>query len=314
MPDMFGIVTSCSSRKRSSKLVARLDPSDLQGGVAKVAARWLQIIAATPSVATAGELYLGRAMLESKAVAAYLNGTMHVISAGMGLAAQDDHIPAYDLTVASREGPLGSILSQAGASPADWWELLNDLRASSLPLSGLINHHERTRFLLALPSNYLAMVCDDLNRVHDNALDRLYIFTSLRGARTLPRRLLRCLLPYDERLEGHPAHAGTRSDFPQRAMRHFVERLAAHSMRRQEAREAVEEAMNSLTKPSIPQRARKSDGEILEIVRAQWGVHAGNSDRLHRYLRDTALVACEQRRFGGLWRQVKGEFNETSKN
>lgn len=308
MTVQFGIITNCTARKRTFEPVARLGAAELRGGAAKVAERWLQTIAATPKTTTAGELYLGRAMSESKAVAAQLDASLHFISAGLGLAAHDDQVSNYDLTVASGAGSLTPALAQAGSNTADWWQQLNELRATPLPLSRLVNHHRQTRFLLALPSTYLEMLCGDLGQVHDSALARLYIFTSSRGVKALPEHLLPCVLPYDERLEGHKAYAGTRSDFPQRAMRHFVEQLRAHRLARRTAREAVDEALGSLKKPSIPQRERKADAEILELIRAQWDKHAGNSSRLHRYLRDTALVACEQSRFGGLWRQVKAEL------
>ena len=176
-----------------------------------------------------------------------------------------------------------------------------------MPLSRLINRRRETRFLLALPSAYVEMLSRDLEKIQDNALERLYIFTSSSGAKRVPERLLRCVLAYDERLEGHPDYAGTRSDFPQRAMRHFVEQLHGHRLTRKCAMDAVQESLRVLKKPSLPQRERKSDPEILELIRTQWHNYAGSSSRLHRYLRDTALVACEQARFGGLWRQVKAE-------
>lgn len=307
MTTLFGIITNCTARKRAFEPVARLGTADLIGEASTVAERWVQTTAATPRTATAGELYVGRAMSESKAVAAQLKGSLHVISAGLGLAAREDRVPNYDLTVAGGAGSLAAALAQAGSSTSDWWRQLNKLRSTPMPLSRLVNRHRQTRFLLALPSAYLQMLAGDLSQVHDGALDRLYIFTSSSGAKSVPARLLPCVLPYDERLEGHKAYAGTRSDFPQRAMRHFVEQLHAHCMTRQGARKAVDEALGSLKKPLIPKRERKTDVEILEVIRAQWDKHAGNSYRLHRYLRDTVLIACEQSRFSGLCHQVKAE-------
>ena len=308
MVERFGIITNCTARKRAIEPVARLRPAELKGGATRVAARWIQTTSATEMSTTAGELYLGRAMSESKAVAAQLDGSLHVISAGLGLTAQDDRVPNYDMTVANSAGSLTPALAQAGSSTADWWHELNALKGTPMPLSRLINRRRETRFLLALPSAYVEMLGRDLEKIHDGALERLYIFTSNSGAKLISGRLLRCFLNYDERLEGHPAYAGTRPDFPQRAMRHFVEQLHGHRLTRKCAQDAVQESMHSLRKPSIPQRERKSDQEILELIRAQWHTYAGSSSRLHRYLRDTALVACEQARFGELWRQVKADI------
>jgi len=159
-----------------------------------------------------------------------------------------------------------------------------------------------------MPSAYMVMLEGDLARIQDKELERLCIFTSSSGARSVAPRLQRCVLPYDERLEGQKGYAGTRADFPQRAMRHFVEEINGHVMDAERAKDAVRETLGLLKKPQVPQRVRKTDPEILELLRAQWDNYDGSSSRLHRYLRDTALVACEQSRFGGLWRQLKAEI------
>lgn len=304
----FGVITNCSSRKRAGGAVARLAPADLRGGPEQIAARWLVAKASVPLAMSAGQLYLGRAMTESRAVAAQLGGSLHVLSAGLGLVAQDDRIPNYDLTVASGAGALGSALVRYGSGPSDWWRELHARLGAPLPLSECVNHRTHTLFLVALPSAYVGMLKHDLAQLRDSALDRLCIFTSRSGASLLAPRLQRRVLPYDERLEGLKGYSGTRSDFPQRAMRHFVEQLDGHLLDTKRARDAVKRAMAQLEQPIIPQRTRKTDEEIIALIRSQWAAHAGSSSRLHRYLRDTALVACEQSRFGGLWRQVKSEI------
>jgi len=304
----FGIITNCTARKRAIGSVARLQPAQLRGGAAKVADRWIAVTSRTQAATTAGELYVGRAMVESKAVASQLGGSLHVVSAGLGLAAHDDPVPNYDMTVASGAGSLTPALAAAGSDTADWWQELNTRKGTPLPLSQLVNRAKGTRFLLALPSVYVEMLRRDLERLHDQSLDRLYIFTSRLGGSGVAPRLQQCVLPYDERLEGRKNYSGTRSDFPQRAMRHFVQELQGHVMDGERAQDAVRQALARLKKPTIPERVRKSDAEILQMLRAQWHSHAGNSARLHRYLRDNALVACEQARFGGLWRQLKAEI------
>jgi hypothetical protein len=231
-----------------------------------------------------------------------------VVSAGLGLTAKDDWIPNYDLTVSQGVGSLAPTLAEHGFDASAWWKLLNEMKGSPLPLSRLINQATKTRFLLALPSSYVAMLGGDLEQIQSSARDRVFIFTSRVGATEVAPRLQRCVMPYDERLEGHKLYAGTRADFPQRAMRHFVEEIDGHRLKVQSARTAVEQALSRLSKPIVPDRVRKTDGEIIELLRIQWSAHEGSSSRLHRYLRDTALVACEQSRFGGLWRQVKAEF------
>lgn len=257
---------------------------------------------------SAGDLYVGRAMSESRAVASRLAGSLHVVSAGLGLAARDIFVPNYDLTVVQGAGSIAPALAKSGSGPADWWRELNALKGTPLPLSRHINEAARTKFLVALPSAYICMLEHDLERLDASALDRVCIFTSRAGASMLASRLQRCVMRYDERLEGHRRYAGTRSDFPQRAMRHFVEELDGQLLGGESANAAVARAMAQLKQPVIPQRVRKTDEEIIELIRSEWAAHKGSSGRLHRYLRDTALVACEQSRFRGLWRHVKAEI------
>lgn len=307
MIENYAVITNCSARKRAGGPVARLAPSELGGGAKQIAARWLIRRSSAPAAMAAGELYVGRAMTESRKVASHLRGPLHIVSAGLGLVAQADRIPNYDLTVGTGNGALGAALAQCGSNPSDWWRELHAVLALPLPLSTRINQKADTLFLVALPSAYIRMLEHDLAQLHDDALDRLRIFTSRMGASLLTERLRRCALPYDERLEGLRGYAGTRSDFPQRAMRHYVEELGGQVLGAQDARQAVKGAMAQLKRPAVPPRTRKSDDEIVTLIRAQWDAHAGSSTRLHRYLRDTALVACEQSRFGDLWRQVKAE-------
>jgi hypothetical protein len=51
-----------------------------------------------------------------------------------------------------------------------------------------------------------------------------------------------------------------------------------------------------------------SDQEIKEIIYKNWKKCGGRRENLLRYLRDKALVSCEQKRFGHLWNEVKLEI------
>ncbi|WP_207002127.1 hypothetical protein [Trinickia mobilis] len=66
-------------------------------------------------------------------------------------------------------------------------------------------------------------------------------------------------------------------------------------------------AMLALKKPVIPVRERKTDNEILALLRKNWDRFDGAS-RLLRYLRDEALVACERSRFRNPWRHFQQDL------
>jgi hypothetical protein len=153
----------------------------------------------------------------------------------------------------------------------------------------------------------MEMVATDLALVQDSRLQNLRIFTSDAGTKTLPIKLKSVVMPYDDRLEGIANHNGTRSDFPQRALKHFVAHLQGHELSLDAAKEMVEAAMATTLKPRIPLREKAPDERIAELIRTHWHRHEGSASKLLRFLRDDAKVACEQSRFSGIWRKVKAD-------
>jgi hypothetical protein len=152
------------------------------------------------------------------------------------------------------------------------------------------------------------MVRDDLSHVSTNQAKHLLIFTSTAGAAVVPARLATSVMPYDDRLESVAGFAGTRADFPQRALRHFALELKAAALPLEEARAKVTAALAQRPRPSRPQGARLSDDEIRRMLRAQWTRHDGRSTRLLRYLRDEARISCEQKRFSRIWQSLAAEM------
>ena len=61
--------------------------------------------------------------------------------------------------------------------------------------------------------------------------------------------------------------------------------------------------------PFLPDRVRKTDSEITQLIIKNWEKSSGYSSRMHRILRDEELVSCEQKRFQKLFHNVK-QFGE----
>lgn len=306
------VITSCTMRKRRGVTSVSLAKTEICGKPDVIARRWASrlrqsTIAGKDAFSTALNLYIGRSFAESRKVVEILGADLFVVSAGLGLVHHATKVPNYNLTVAMGEASLKPALSAEDASTADWWQALNNENGTPNPICQLIKGHEGALVLLALPANYIEMISMDLETLDLLSADRLRIFTSKRGADFIPSHLVDCLMPYDERLEGNSKYSGTRTEFPQRALRHFVEELKIHNKPLQEARGAVLDSMSALSMPVIPIRARKTDEQIADLIRVNWVTCSGGSGRLLRHLRDQELVACEQSRFQGLWRKVKSE-------
>ncbi|MFV8668454.1 hypothetical protein ACNRC9_05470, partial [Ralstonia pseudosolanacearum] len=229
--------------------------------------------------------------MDATTVAKFLSCPLYIASAGLGLVSEDENVPAYDATVAEVDSPLSALLARMKKGPADWWLALVTEWGPQRSIRGVLRQHKDALVLLALPSTYLSLVSKELDSLSNDEVSRLRIFTSTRGASVLSNSVRSSVLPYDERLEGSE-YRGTRTDFPQRALRHFVEVLSGHALSLQQAKVRVADTMQSLQKPAAPARDRRSDEEIRTLVRENWERFGGSSTRLLRYLRDDALVSC----------------------
>lgn len=270
--------------------------------VEQLAEAWRGLVGRALPEGPVQSLYQGRSIADAVAAAAYLESSWYVVSAGLGLVRSDQPVPAYECTVAARS-ELGGRLKLLGATAVDWWNAIT--AHQPYPLSRLI---AQSPTLLALPSSYLRMIHDDLARVSPAEVGQLRIFTSTAGLQFVPEHLADCVMPYDDRLESVRNYAGTRSDFAQRALRHFVEALGAASLPLDEARATVSAALARLPQRRQSVGKRMSDDEIRRVLTEQWSQHGGSCTRLLRYLRDEAHISCEQKRFSRIWNALAAEL------
>lgn len=301
MTSTVAIVTSCTQRKAGRD---RIDLASVpqETSLRRLAQTWRRVVSEAQADTVALSLYQGRSIADTAEAAAILGTSWYVVSAGVGLVRSSQAVPAYECTVAAGSA-LDRRLRHLGCSTAQWWNALTDPQPA--PLSRLV---AKAPTLLALPSSYLRMVQDDLAQVMPARARYLRIFTSEAGAQCVPDHLKSCVMPYDERLESVRGFAGTRSDFAQRALRHFVEVLQATSMPLQEASAAVSASLVHCRRRTRFAGQRMTDDEIRQVLTAHWGRHSGRSTKLLRFLRDEARISCEQKRFSRLWQEVSAQL------
>lgn len=307
MTRKFIVVTNCTNRKRVGDVAVTLSTASMVGPLPSVAARWGRAIRETRPSIQAQDIYMGRAFSEARRVTAMLGGALHIVSAGLGVVSAEEQIPSYNLTVADGVASLKPLLAQLGKRPRDWWSALTTELGEQRSIRALLECNPDALVLFALTGSYIALVEEDLASLTREQFGRVRIITSDHGQSLVPPQARHVVLPYDDRLEGS-SYAGTRTDFPQRALRHFVEMLSGHKLPIDDAKEVVSAAMFALKKPVIPVRERKTDSEILMLLRKNWHRFDGASTQLLRYLRDEALVACEQSRFRNLWSHLRQDL------
>jgi hypothetical protein len=299
IPPVGALVTICAQQKRH-KPDPGVTPAALNiAPLADLAAQWRRIVADEPTAATAADLYGGRAFGLARDAAAVAPCRLYVISAGLGLIDAETPSPAYGLTISpnATESLQGKVEGRFAAD--DWFEQM---------LSGPYSTDWDTVFergpgevLVALTRPYAEMVGPSLARLPQHHLDRLRVFGA--GLKpVLPKRLHDTVAPYDDRLD--TIFPGTRSDFAQRAMVHYVEHIARSGADRKALNTLVLAALAPVETRVRVIRQGASDIALLALIKARLGPKASAS-RLLRQLRDDDGIACEQGRFARLFRQAQ---------
>ncbi|KAB2921246.1 MAG: hypothetical protein F9K30_14830 [Dechloromonas sp.] len=305
MGNKFVVVTNCTARKKAGMPLVPFAPKG--SCIRQVVEDWRTSLAAQSLRLQAGRLYVGRSILEARNVSQDIGAPLFIVSAGIGLVGADESIPGYDMSASGKGTELAVTLARLGASKSEWWRQLGAEKG----FGWLLRENPDATVLISLPSEYLDMVLGDLEALPSGDRARIRVLTSPAGRKKIEKAPGVPSLPYDERLNSIAGYAGTRSDFPQRALKHFVAELNGHLLPIGDASRAVAAALEGLERKATPQRRRLDDGELRGLILQAWAALGGNSAKLLRHLRDTQLVACEQGRFSRLRRQVEAEIRET---
>jgi len=262
-----------------------------------VVSAWLEGLRVRSAEAEVRDLYAGRGFRLAVQAADAANARLCVLSAGLGLVEASQRVPSYGLTVT--RGRAESLPEKVSGefNAATWFcaMLGGPYSRRWIDVIG-----RSGRILLALSRPYAEMVGTSLLEFGADTLSRVRIFgAALTGA--LPAALWPAIAPYDRRLDA--ILPGTRVDFSQRALFHFVKSVLPNSgmCSRDSDFAEVEAALKNTTAPDRMRRPRRSDEEILQIILARLDTQSGIG-RVLRALRYEEGVACEQSRFTRLYR------------
>ena len=290
------IVTVCTHRKKVRPSIVATAVSLPFGSQTAVQSAWLEKIRGLPPKVTVSALYAGRGFGLAVQASTSARAKMYVLSAGLGLVAASQRVPSYGLTVS--EGHAESVAARVSGEfdAAAWFSAL-----LSSPYSKKWSEAvgRSGRILVALTRPYAEMVGSSLVESDPAILPRLRIFGAALSA-ALPSALRPAVAPYDDRLDA--ILPGTRTDFSQRALLHFVNCVAAKNEARDREADfaAVEAALRRVAAPDRMRRPRRTDEEILQLISARLESEFGIA-RILRALRDEEGIACEQSRFSRLY-------------
>lgn len=303
VPDaaISALFVPCSSRKK-------VRPSPISQAVSLPTAQqshvetaWIERLRSLPIACPAGELYGGRGFQLALRASQISKAPLYTISAGLGLVNVEHTIPAYGVTVSGKG--LESVATRVNGEfdPASWWSAVSE-GPYSTPITTLFTGKGTGCIVAALSQPYARMLASSLDALPNSAITRLRIVgANLQSI--LPTRLLPSVLPYDERLQA--LLPGTRADFAQRALLHFVQMGLSEHPNADAAthRDWVASILSGKKAPVQRKRQRLQDEEILSLIQRHLPSNTGIG-RLLRVLRDNEGVACEQARFSRLYREA----------
>jgi hypothetical protein len=302
------LITTCTNRKRKPVPPSLQACSLREGSQQSVLNEWCDRLTGNPPIDVASAIYCGRAFKEAFDACREISGSLWIISAGLGLVSEEAMIPSYSITIGD-SGPDSILKKIEGGkfSSANWWTGITVFNGSPDPVHRLIIENPSKLFVIALSQAYAGLIEQDILSLSDDDLHRVRLI-GLALQPVLDSRLQEIVMPYDERLDGPGGtNIGTRSDFAQRAMRHFVNEILKQSGSNdlQYHSQAVKQTLSGRPYRQIPKRKRLSDQEIMDVILKNWPSSGGNSSKMLRTIRDDEEIACEQGRFKELFRLAK---------
>ena len=295
------ILSNCTSKKwaKLEKIFPDQDLFELDNPDQFIES-WFYQINQSANKNRAIEVYKGRTVTEIIHAKKIINAKIFFLSAGLGLVAEDDLIPSYDLTISSGTNSLKPLLETWSINEGTWGKKL--LQHSNLEH---IFQNYQGEIFIALPHSYLKMFLPIIENLSTSITNRFRLFLHPTSYKILPDIIKKSYIPYTYKIESTP-FSGTKVDYCQRCLHHFIKYIYQPNQDLDSSISAVENFLSTIPDaPEQSKRQRVSDSEIIKFILEGWETCEGRSLKLLRYIRDEKQVACEQSRFKNLWRETK---------
>jgi hypothetical protein len=297
---LIHLVTNCTARKRAGEMPTVRSRDLGRGTDVTRARRWIERLTRQSGVRrSATDLYAGEHWASALEAAKMPHVQLWVVSAGYGLVPADAQLTNYDatFTLGSHDSVATTRLGQQA-----WWQVLNEWDGpQSDTYSGrttLADLCSTGRVIAALSGPYLWPLEREITKLDPAAF--LLVSTGCSERTFAPY-----LLPADG--AARMSLGGSLVSVNVRVAGHVISKVSSHQFTRRRAVNVLEALRAS--SPPLPtfDRTPMNDEEVRQWIRSQ---------RLRNPLLSAsgALTglraagrACEQRRFGALFRQVVDE-------
>ena len=210
-----------------------------------------------------------------------------IASAGLGLRPATDHAPAYGATFAGRQADTVGV----GATERRmWWTALR-------PAFGTVHLTDLggdAALMIVLSASYSEALESDLHQVALASADAVLI-----GGRTAVPGLAR--VRADGRLRSRLG--GSLASLNPRMAARWLEEFGGHTLTDPTSLRAWDQWASEGDVDAPPTRQRLRDDQVREFIQLQHAKGTMSRSRLLEQLRESGY-ACEQRRFGALYKEV----------
>ncbi len=274
--------------------------------------RWLQAADQCETLTVARALYAGTGWNCTSRAQNLLDHTceLWIASAGFGLVAGDERLPAYEATFAAQNNRVADRLlgfKSPSTAHAAWWAAINEARGKTpTPLQTTFSGYERV--IVALSAPYMTALRSDLELLAETlGPDALWLVAVGAQPQTLSPSLRECVVPLTSDIEG--LVAGARITLNMRALIWWLEEIVpVAGWNRAAQRREIECQLRGLKPKTTIKKQSLSDAEVVNWIEKQRDAMGrewprGGKTGLLRTLRAGGL-ACEQSRFSRLYAEV----------
>jgi len=228
----------------------------------------------------------------------YYKTELYIASAGYGLIHHDTKISSYDATFAPRT--LNSIdkFNKDKASNIKWWDSINSFQVNSFSDDSYI--------FVVLPHNYLIATQNFIQKLIEVHGKRVFIFRA--NQNEVLSFMKGYTVEFDLRFNSY--QTGTLSSLLARAVLWLSKEIVEHKIPFEHHlfQEHIEKKMKNYTLYKMPKREQLSEEKLIKKIEnmiANDGIRTASKGL--RKLRESG-IACEQKRFGSLFKKVKSQI------
>ncbi|MGK0469100.1 DUF6884 domain-containing protein [Clostridium sp.] len=301
---MINIISSCTnSKKQTPSKSLQIENFNDDMDLEDIIRIWNSNIKAKGRTAfKATELYKGgswQATLDTKEKLFIKYKTeLFIASAGYGLIHAEEKILPYDSTFASSTKNSINKFKNNSKLKANirWWNSINTFPITSFS-------HE-AYFFVILPHSYLIAAQDMIESLIKMFTDKVFIFIA--NNHSLPPSMQKNIIKFDSRFNSF--QAGVVSNMLQRAVLWLSTEIVTKDIPLSHTilQDHIEKEMFKYKIYVMPIRTKLTEQELYEKIKIMiLENHISSPSKGLRLFRDMGY-ACEQKRFGKLFKEVKG--------